>query len=37
MAGTCEYCNESLVSIKRGEFLDELTSGQLLKNSASWS
>jgi hypothetical protein len=29
--GTCECGNEPSVSIKRGEFLDQLRTGQLLK------
>ena len=38
VAGTCEYGNELLGSIKCGEFLDQLRTGQLVKNdSAAWS
>jgi len=37
MAGTCEWGNESLGSIKCGEFLDWLQTGYLLKNSTAWS
>jgi hypothetical protein len=37
-AGTCECGNETSVSIKRGEFLDWLQTGVLLKmTSALWS
>jgi hypothetical protein len=36
--GTCECGNESSVSIKCGEFLDYLRTGELLKkDSAAWS
>ena len=38
MAGTCECGNELSGSIKFGEFLDSLRTGQLLKkDSAPWS
>ena len=38
VAGTCECGNEHSVSIKWGEFLDQLNTGQLLKkDSAPWS
>ena len=38
MAGTCDCGNEHSGSIKCGEFLDQLRTGQLLKkDSASWS
>ena len=38
MAVTCECSNESLGSIKCGEFVDQLQTGQLLKkDSAPWS
>ena len=37
MAGTCECDNEPSGSIKCGEFLDKLRTGQLLKDSAPWS
>ena len=38
LAGTCEYGNEPSDSIKCGEFLDQLQTGQLLKkDSALWS
>ena len=39
VAGTCECGNEpSGCSIKCGEFLDQLTTGQLFKkDSATWS
>ena len=38
VAGTCECCNEPSGSIKCGEFLDYLKTGQLLKkDSAPWS
>ena len=37
VAGTCEYSNEPSGSVKYGEFLDQLKTGQLLKkDSASW-
>ena len=38
LAGTCECGNEAWDSIKIGEFLDWLKTGQLLpKDSAPWS
>ena len=38
VAGTCESGNESSASVKCGEFLDQLETGQLLKkDSAPWS
>ena len=38
VAGTCEFGNEISGSIKRGEFLDQLRTGQFLKkDSAPWS
>jgi len=38
VAGICECCNEPSVSIKRGEFLDKLRTGQLLKKDpGAWS
>ena len=38
VADTCEFGNEPLGSIKRGEFLDQRKTGQLLKkDSAPWS
>ena len=37
MAGTCKRSNESLGSIKCGEFLDYVKTSQLLKDSALWS
>jgi hypothetical protein len=37
VAGTCKGSNEPLGSIKHGEFLDKLRTGQLLKDSATWS
>ena len=38
LAGTCECGNEPSCSIKYGEFLDKLRTGELLKkNSDSWS
>ena len=38
VAGTCECGNEPSGSIKCGEFLDSLRTGQLLKNDSDvWS
>ena len=38
MAGTCECGDEPWGSVKCGEFLDQLQTGQLLKkDSAPWS
>ena len=38
VVGTCDSGNEPLGSIKCGEFLDQLRTGQLLKeDSAEWS
>ena len=38
VAGTCEYGDEHSGSIKCGEFLDQLKTGQLLnKDCAVWS
>ena len=38
VAGTYDYGNETSGSIKFGEFLDQLRTGQLLKkDSAAWS
>ena len=38
VAGTCECSNEPSDSIKRGEFLDQLRTGQLLKkDSVAWN
>ena len=38
VAGTCECGNEPSGSIKRGDLLDQLKTGQLLKkDSAPWS
>jgi hypothetical protein len=36
-SGTCECGNETSGSIKCAEFLDQLKSSWLLKDSASWS
>ena len=35
LAGTCEYGNEHSGSIKRGEFLDQLNTVQLLKKDSA--
>ena len=37
VVGTYGCCNEPSSSIKCGEFLDQLKTGQLLKDSAPWS
>ena len=37
MAGACEYGNELSGSLKCGEFLEWMRTGQLLKDSAPWS
>jgi hypothetical protein len=38
VAGNCECGNESTGLMKRGEFLDQLQTGQLLKKDcAAWS
>jgi hypothetical protein len=37
VAGYFEYGNELQVSIRDGEFLDQLSDSQLFKDSAPWS
>jgi hypothetical protein len=37
VAGSCEHGNEPLGSIKDGDFLDQLSNYELLKDCALWS